>query len=169
LLLSQFKRTTGRNDLLYRGVSDYFRFADTLVSGPRVPVNAGGDFGFWIYYTPSYSLARVYATAQGVILAYDVSEGFGSNTVKELGGQEWEMTVKWYLNRWRISIGDVVKNMEIEEEVDFACGPVTSSVQRQLEEDCRTAIPTAARQVCAKTLVAVNYMAPRLVAIICMS
>jgi len=169
LLLSQFKRTTGRNDLLYRGVSDYFRFADTLVSGPRVPVNAGGDFGFGIYYTPSYSLARVYATAQGIILAYDVSEGFASHTVKELGGEEWERTVKWYLSRWRISIGDVVENMEIEEEVDFACGPVTSSVQRQLVEDCHTAIPTAARQVCAKTQAAVNYMAPRLVAIICMS
>jgi len=168
-LLSQFKRTTGRNDLLYRGVSDYFRFADTLVSGPRVPVNAGGDFGFGIYYTPSYSLARVYATAQGVILAYDVSEGFASHTVKELGGEEWERTVKWYLSRWRISIGDVVKNMEIEGEVDFACGPVTSSVQRQLVEDCHTAIPTAARQVCAKTQAAVNYMAHRLVGIICMS
>jgi hypothetical protein len=98
-LLSQFKRTTGRNDLFYRGVSNYFRFADTLVSGPRVPVNAGGDFGFGIYYTPSYSVARVYATAQGVILAYNLSEGFAFHTVKELGGEEWERTVKWYLSR----------------------------------------------------------------------
>jgi predicted P-loop ATPase/GTPase len=87
-----------------------------------------------------------------------------------LGGEEWERMVKWYLSRWRISVGDVVENMEIEEEVDFACGPVTSSAKRQLvEDDGDPAIPTAARQVCAKTQAAVNYMAPRLVAIICMS
>jgi len=66
----------------------------------------------------------VYATAQGVILAYDVSESFASHTEKELGGEEWERTVKWYLSRWRISIGDVVGNMAIE-EVDFACGLVS--------------------------------------------
>lgn len=52
----------------------------------------------------------------------------------------------------------------------FSCGPVTSSAKRPLvKDDGDPAIPTAARQVCAKTQAAVNYMAPRLVAIICMS
>jgi len=55
---------------------------------------------------------------------------------------------------------ETVGNMAIE-EVDFACGLVTtsSSVQRQLIEDYHIAIPTAAKQVCAKTKAAVNDLA----------
>ena len=42
--------------------------------------------------------------------------------LQELGGEEWERTVKWY----SVDGGLVLETMEIEEDVDFACGPVTS-------------------------------------------
>jgi hypothetical protein len=167
-LLSQFKTMTGRNELLYRGISPYFRFARTLINGPRVPEHGDADFGDGVYYTPSYSLARLYACDEGVILVYDVSNGYDPLVVKELHGTEWERTIKWYLAGWRIIIGDIVENMELGEDIDFACGPITGGIQRELVKDCHTAIPTTNRQVCAKTQAAVEYMAHRLVAIICM-
>jgi nitrogenase subunit NifH len=99
---------------------------------------------------------------------YDFSDGPGDLSVTRLEGEEWVETVKWYLVRWNVSLGEVVKNKEIVE--DFAIGGSTNPVQRvSVVMNGEGPVATAATQVCAKSQRAADYMAARLVGVICMS
>ena len=141
---------------------------NSLISAPVLGDMPGRDFGFGIYYTWSYELARLYTSTDGVICVYDFSDGPGDLSVTRLEGEEWVETVKWYLMRWNDSLGEVVKNKEIAE--DFAIGATTNTVQRvSVVMNGEVPVATAATQVCAKSQRAADYMAARLVAVICMS
>lgn len=68
--LNALYKRIGHQQILFRGISCVSHFVHSLVVGPYVIPNSCGDFGHGLYFTPSFSYAKLYAGEGGCVLVH---------------------------------------------------------------------------------------------------